>query len=83
MLDAWLGLLRDLTDPADVLGYLASALVLLTFSARSMRLLRSIAIVSNLMFIGYALAAELKPVLLLHALLLPMNAWRLCERQRA
>lgn len=79
MLDAWLGLLRHLAHAADTIGYLASALVLATFSMRSMRPLRAIAIVSNVMFIAYALAADLRPVLVLHALLLPMNVWRLFE----
>jgi hypothetical protein len=79
MPDALNQLLRDLVAPTDLLGYLAAGLVLLTFSTRSIRALRSVAIASNLMFIVYALAAELPPVLALHALLLPLNAWRLWQ----
>lgn len=66
----------------DLLGYAASALVLVTFSARSIATLRIVAMASNLMFIAYALAASLPPVLLLHLLLLPLNAWRLWQSAR-
>lgn len=66
-------------SPNDLLGYAASMLVLVTFSARSITTLRIVAMASNLMFIAYALAASLPPVLLLHMLLLPLNAWRLWQ----
>jgi CRP/FNR family cyclic AMP-dependent transcriptional regulator len=68
---------------SDLLGYLAAGLVLVTFLAQSMTTLRAIAIASNVMFIAYALLARLPPVLLLHALLLPLNAWRLWQAARA
>ena len=61
----------------DVIGYVASALVLLAFSLRSLVALRSVAIASNVTFIAYASAAHLLPVLVLHAALLPINLWRL------
>lgn len=63
----------------ELLGYAAAGLVLATFSVRSITALRSVAIASNLMFIAYAAAEGLPPVLALHALLLPLNVWRLCE----
>ena len=63
----------------EFLGYVAAGLVLVTFSFRSMTALRSVAIVSNLLFIAYAASAELQPVLILHALLLPLNMVRLRE----
>jgi hypothetical protein len=66
-------------SPVDLLGYAASALVLWAFSLRSLVALRAVAITSNLAFIGYALAAHLPPVLLLHAALLPVNLWRLWQ----
>lgn len=66
-------------NAVDALGYLASLLVLATFCMRGMVMLRLMAIASNLAFIGYAALADIHPVLLLHALLLPMNAWRLLE----
>ncbi len=61
----------------DLIGYLASALVLATFSMRGMRALRCMAIASNLAFIAYAALAGLAPVLVLHLLLLPVNVQRL------
>lgn len=63
----------------DLLGYAAAGLVLATFSFRSITALRSVAIASNLMFIAYAAFAQLAPVLILHALLLPLNMLRLYE----
>jgi len=69
----------DILHLPDLLGYAASALVLITFSARSITTLRIVAIASNLMFIAYAVSARLPPVLLLHLLLLPLNAWRLWQ----
>ena len=67
----------------DAVGYVASALVLTTFSMRSMVWLRVAAIASNVAFIGYAALAGIGPVLLLHVLLLPMNAMRLLQARRA
>jgi CRP/FNR family cyclic AMP-dependent transcriptional regulator len=63
----------------DPIGYLAATLVLATFCMRSMRTLRWVAIASNLAFIAYAFLAELGPVLVLHALLLPVNVVRLLQ----
>ncbi len=68
-----------MTATPELLGYAAAALVFLTFSLRSITALRTMAIVSNLMFIAYALAAHLGPVLMLHLALLPLNLWRLAE----
>jgi hypothetical protein len=70
------------TFASDLLGYAAAGLVLLTFLAQSMGTLRAVAIASNVMFIGYALLADVPPVLLLHVLLLPLNAWRLWQASR-
>jgi len=63
----------------DVLGYLASGLVLGTFCMRTLVPLRVTAICSNVAFILYGFLAGIEPVLLLHAALLPMNIWRLAE----
>ena len=67
----------ELSNISDLLGYAAAGLVLVTFSLRSITALRSAAIASNVMFIAYAATAHLMPVLILHALLLPLNFWRL------
>jgi hypothetical protein len=61
----------------EMLGYLASGLVLTTFATNDLRRLRLTAILSNLAFIAYGGLAWLPPVLLLHLLLLPLNVLRL------
>jgi len=66
----------------DALGYLAAGIVFLTFCMKTMLALRIIAIASNTAFIVYALAADLMPVLLLHAALLPLNLLRLAQMRR-
>jgi CRP/FNR family cyclic AMP-dependent transcriptional regulator len=63
----------------ELVGYLASALVLCTFCTRTMVPLRIFAIASNLAFIGYAAALDLCPILILHTVLLPLNAFRLWQ----
>ena len=63
----------------DSIGYVAASLVLATFCARTMVLLRALAIASNLAFIAYGLLAHLWPILLLHAVMLPPNVYRLLE----
>jgi len=76
------GIMHPNIAASDLLGYAAAGLVLITFLAQSITTLRAIAIASNVMFIAYALAAWLPPVLVLHALLLPLNAWRLWQASR-
>jgi hypothetical protein len=61
------------------IGYLASALVLTAFGMKDMVNLRVVAICSNVAFIAYALVLNLLPILILHAVLLPLNGWRLTE----
>ncbi|MBR0869185.1 cyclic nucleotide-binding domain-containing protein [Bradyrhizobium tropiciagri] len=63
----------------DGMGYLASALVLLTFCMSTMLSLRAVAICSNLAFISYGLVAGIYPVLLLHIILLPLNVVMLVQ----
>lgn len=67
---------------SEMVGYLASALVLLTFCMRTMMPLRLFAIGSNVAFIVYAVMAELYPVLVLHAILLPLNIYRTISLMR-
>ena len=66
----------------ELIGYLASLLVLMTFCMSGMVPLRAVAIASNVAFIGYAALVGISPVLVLHALLLPMNVYRLLEAVR-
>ena len=70
-------------DSYEPVGYLASLLVLATFSMNGMIGLRTLAIASNLAFICYAALVGIGPVLLLHALLLPINVCRLLQVVRA
>jgi hypothetical protein len=60
-------------------GYVASGLVLATFAMKDMRMLRVVAIFSNVAFIIYGTLNWLLPVLSLHVLLLPINAVRLLK----
>jgi hypothetical protein len=63
----------------DLAGYTASTMVLFTFITKDMRLLRVLAIFSNVAFITYGMLVWLPPVLCLHLLLLPVNVLRLHE----
>jgi CRP/FNR family transcriptional regulator, cyclic AMP receptor protein len=60
----------------DLIGFIASGLVFLTFCMRTILPLRLVAIASNVFFITYGAAASLFPILFLHLTLLPMNLWR-------
>ena len=66
-------------NTVEGIGYLAASLVLATFCMKSMGALRLAAIASNMAFIAYGYFGHLAPVLLLHALLLPINIYRLVE----
>jgi CRP/FNR family transcriptional regulator, cyclic AMP receptor protein len=63
----------------DALGYLASGLVFAAFCMKDIIPLRAVAVGSNLAFLSYGLALGLVPVWLLHAVLLPINCWRLWQ----
>jgi hypothetical protein len=63
----------------DACGYVASGLVLAAFTMRDMVPLRVVALLSNVAFIAYGLALGLTPIWLLHAVLVPLNAYRLVE----
>jgi hypothetical protein len=60
-------------------GFVASILVLTTFTMTDMRTLRIVAICSNVAFIAYSALEWLPPVLILHITLLPLNVLRLTE----
>lgn len=60
----------------EIFGYIASGLVLATFSMRTMIPLRLLGIASNVAFILYGFLAGLPPVLILHLILLPLNIYR-------
>lgn len=64
---------------ADLIGYTASVFVLLTFYMKEMALLRLAALCSNVCFLAYGISLRLEPVVVLHATLIPLNAWRLSQ----
>jgi CRP/FNR family cyclic AMP-dependent transcriptional regulator len=61
----------------EAIGYLASSLVFATFYMKMMTPLRTVAIASNVAFIGYGYLGGMAPILILHMTLLPLNLWRL------
>ena len=76
--------MSSLTDLAhitliDGIGYLAAALVFASFYMKTMLPLRVVAITSNVVFMVYAVLDGAAPILVLHALLLPLNAIRLYQ----
>jgi hydrogenase-4 membrane subunit HyfE len=64
---------------ADLAGWAAAALMAFTFASREARVMRPLAVLTNLAFVSYSLLAWLPPVLTLHLLLLPINLWRWAE----
>ena len=66
----------------EIFGYLASGLVFTSFCMKTMIPLRIVAIASNLAFMAYGLLLDLVPIFVLHAVLLPMNVWRLAQLRR-
>jgi hypothetical protein len=62
---------------SDVLGYAASSAVLASFLMQTMVPLRLVAILGNILFISYGYFADIHPVFVLHAVLLPINIARL------
>jgi hypothetical protein len=64
---------------SDALGWSAAALTLLAFSCNDLVRLRYVALAANAAFIAYGLMAQLWPVLALHFVLVPINAWRLWQ----
>ena len=65
----------------DWLGYAASCAVLATFLTQTMKPLRLIAILSNVLFLSYGYLQHIYPVFFLHLILLPINSWRLFALQ--
>src|SRR6185437_5398974 len=66
----------------EALGYAASVTVIATFCMSTMIPLRIAALVSNVLFFSYGVIDHLYPVLILHAVLFPVNLLRLVQFQR-
>ena len=75
----WAGVM----SAADLAGWGAAGLTMLTFCCRDMHRLRLLALCANGAFIAYGSMAALTPVLVLHLLLAPINSWRLFQLQKA
>lgn len=65
----------------DLLGFAAALTVLASFCMTSIVPLRSIAVISNLLFICYGLLGHIMPVFFLHITLLPVNLIKLHRLQ--
>lgn len=66
----------------DGMGYLGALTTLGTYSMKRMIPLRIFGICANCLFITYGLLTPVYPQLLLHTILLPLNAFRLREMLR-
>jgi hypothetical protein len=64
----------------DVVGFLASGLVVAAFCMKDLVPLRLMALASNVAFLVYGIGLGLAPIWLLHAILLPVNCWRLWQQ---
>lgn len=64
---------------AEILGYFGASLTITVYSMKRMIPLRIIGICANCVFITYGFLAAVYPQLLLHAVLLPINLFRLRE----
>lgn len=66
----------------DLAGYLAAAATLVAFAQREILPMRAAALGANLFFIAYGALGPFYPVLLLHLVLLPLNAKRFRDQWR-
>jgi CRP/FNR family transcriptional regulator, cyclic AMP receptor protein len=66
-------------DWVQLIGYVASLLVIATFCMKTMIPLRCAAVGSNVAFLTYGYLAGLAPVFVLHIVLLPINILRLYQ----
>jgi CRP/FNR family cyclic AMP-dependent transcriptional regulator len=66
-------------DLGTILGLLAAALYFTSYIVKSMLPLRALAIASNVFFIAYGYVHASLPELVLHSVLLPLNARRMWE----
>ena len=66
-------------DWIEAVGYAGTAFTILTYGARHLIPLRSAAIFSSLAFLAYGLLTQSYPLVLMEAVLLPINLFRLLE----
>jgi len=68
---------------SDAAGWAAAVLTACCFASTRMLRLRVLALMANLAFVAYGSLAGLAPVLVLHLMLAPLNAWHLLRQWRA
>ena len=66
----------------EILGYVASGAVFVTFWMKSMIPLRIVGLASNFLFFSYGVYGDLVPIMVLHGCLFPLNAMRLMQAVR-
>ena len=66
----------------EILGYVASGAVFVTFWMKSMIPLRIVGLASNFLFFSYGVYGDLVPIMVLHGCLFPLNAMRLYQAVR-
>jgi len=69
-------------NATEVVGFLAAGTTVTAFYCQRMFTLRIAAIGANVLFITYGFILDLKPVLALHCVLLPLNIIRLAGALR-
>jgi hypothetical protein len=69
-------------NTTELAGWSAAVLTLLAFTMRDVRQLRMASVAASVCFIAYGAATSAWPVLALHAVLLPVNLFRLHELRR-
>jgi hypothetical protein len=66
----------------EIIGYVGAAFALATFAMKTIIPLRIFGIASNITFLIYGYAHEIYPTIIVNAILLPLNGWRLYEMIR-
>lgn len=66
-------------DWVEILGYVASGAVFVTFWMKTIIPLRLLAIVGNALFLAFGYYADLGNIVILHGALLPLNLYRLWQ----
>jgi CRP/FNR family transcriptional regulator, cyclic AMP receptor protein len=74
-----LATIRTHPNWGDVAGYLGGIMILLSFFKTTMIPLRAMGAISNLCFVAYGYLDAVYPMMMLHAVLFPLNVVRLCQ----
>ena len=70
------------SSAVEIIGYIGGGLVIVMLSMRTMMSLRIAAILSNIFSMAYGFLAGVHPTFIQHAILLPLNSYRLYEMRR-